>query len=169
MKIIEALKKVQDLQRKAEDLRTLVKDHCAISSLETPKYDNQKKQVSEWMQAHNDVLKEILALRLAIQKVNIGTLVTIEIGGKQIEKSIAAWIHRRRDLAKEDLQMWSVLSDRGIQEGMLKGPTGEPFEMKIQRFYDPAERDKNRELYSSEPSIIDGRLEVVNATTDITV
>lgn len=167
MKIIEALKKVKDLQRKAEDLRTRVKDHCAISSLETPKYDNQKKQISEWMQAHSDVLKEILALRLAIQKVNIETMVTIEIDGRQIEKSIAAWIHRRRDLAKEDLQMWDVLSDRGIQEGIMKGPTGEPFEMKIHRFYDPAERDRYREIYASEPSIIDGRLEVVNATTSL--
>jgi len=167
MKIIEGLKKVQDLQRKAEDIRTLVGANCAVSNLETPKYDDQKTQVSEWIQAHTDVLKEILRLRIAIQKTNLETLVTIDLGGVHVEKSIAAWIHRRRDLANEDLNMWKKLTDRGIQEGVGKGPTGDPMEIKILRFYDPVERDNHKELYASEPSTIDGRLEVVNATTDL--
>ena len=131
MKLIEALKKVKDLQRKASDLRVLVKDHCALSSFETQKYPNQKKQVTEWMQAHSDVLKEILRLRIAIQKTNLETEVVIEIGNKQVTKSIAAWIHRRRDLANEELQMWNQLTDRGIKEGVAKGPTGDPIEIKV--------------------------------------
>ena len=167
MKLIEALKKVKDLQRKASDLRVLVKDHCALSSFETQKYPNQKKQVTEWMQAHSDVLKEILRLRIAIQKTNLETEVVIEIGNKQVTKSIAAWIHRRRDLANEELQMWNQLTDRGINEGIAKGPTGDPIEIKIHRFYDPAEKDRKREEYASEPSVIDGRMEVINAITDL--
>jgi len=167
MKIIEALKKVQDLQRKAEDLRTLAKDNCAISNLETPKYNDQKKQVTAWMQAHSDIVKEILRLRLAIQKTNLEIMVTIELGEKQVEKSIASWIHRRRDLAKEELQIWNVLSDRNVKEGSATGPSGNAIEIKVVRFYDPLERDKMREVYASEPSVIDGRLEVINAITDL--
>ena len=148
MKIIEALKKVKDLQRKAEDLRQLVKNHCAISSLETQKYPNQTKQVTEWIQAHGDVLKEILRLRIAIQATNLNTPVNIELGGKGVSKSIAQWIHRRRDLATAELAMWSILGDRGIQEGMAKGPSGDSVEIKIQRFYDPGERDQKKEFYS---------------------
>ena len=167
MKIIEALKQTKDLQRKAEDLRDLVKNHCAISSLETQKYPNQTKQVSEWIQAHSDVLKEILRLRVAIQKTNLENEATIELGKKQVTKTIAEWIHRRRDLANEELSMWSVLGDRNIQEGIGKGPTGDPIEIKINRFYDPVERDNKKDLFGSESSIIDSKLEVVNAVTDL--
>lgn len=167
MKIIEALKQTKDLQRKADDLKDLVKNHCAITSLESQKYPNQTKQVSEWMQAHSDILKEVLRLRLAIQRTNLAVEVTIELGGKQVVKSIAGWIHRRRDLASMELSMWNMLTDRNIQEGMIKSPSGDTVEIKINRFYDPAERDKKKDLYSSEPSIIDGKLEIINAVTDL--
>lgn len=167
MKIIEALKQTKELQRKAEDLRHLVKDHCAISSLESQKYPNQTKQVSEWIQAHSDVLKEILRLRVAIQRTNLQTEVAIELGGKSVTKTIAEWIHRRRDLAQGELSMWDMLTDRNVHEGMAKGPSGDPVEIRVQRFYDPVEKDHKRDLYSSEPSIVDSKMEVVNAVTDL--
>lgn len=167
MKIIEALKKTKDLQRKAEDLRNLVKDHCAISSLETSKYPDQKGQVSKWIQAHSDILKEILDLRIAIQRTNLMTEATIVLDGKNVTKTIAEWIHRRRDLANAELQMWNILGDRGVQEGIAKGPSGDAVEIKICRFYEPIERDHKRDVYVGEPSTIDARLEVVNAVTDL--
>ena len=170
MKIIEGMKKIKDLQKKVEDLRDKVKTNCAISSLETPVYGTpleQTAQVREWIQSHGDILKEILRLRVAIQKTNLATSVEIELGGKVVNKTIAEWIHRRRDLAKSELTMWSMLTDRNIKEGMVNGPTGTPIEIKVVRFYDPKERDNKRELYVSEPSVIDGRLEVVNAITDL--
>ena len=101
MKIIEALKKIKDLQRKAEDLASKIGQYSAYLNYETPMYPDQKKQVSEWLQSHDDILKEILRLRLAIQKTNLETDVTIELGGKTVIHSIAGWIHRRRDLASE--------------------------------------------------------------------
>ena len=167
MKLIEALKKIKELQKKVEDLRDLVKGHCARSSLETDKYPEQAKKVAGWIQSHSDILKEILRLRVAIQKTNIETEVSIELGGKTVTKTIAEWIHRRRDLAGEELKMWACLTDRGVAEGMGKGPTGDPIEIKIVRFYDPTERDNKRELYQAEPITIDSKLEVVNAVTDL--
>jgi hypothetical protein len=167
MKLIEGLKGTKVLQQKANDLRDLVKAHCARSSLETDKYPNQKGRVAVWMQAHSDLMKEILRLRIAIQRTNLATSVTIELDDKVITKTIAEWIHRRRDLAQEEQSMWNCLTDRGIAEGIVKGPTGDPVEIKIVRFFDPGERDNKRELYQSEPMIIDSRLEVVNATTDM--
>lgn len=167
MKVIEALKKSKDLQRKADDLRDLVKANCARSSLESDKYPEQAKKVSGWIQSHSDILKEILHLRIAIQKTNIQTYVDIELGGKTVRKSIAEWIHRRRDLAGIELSMWKQLTDRGIQEGMVRAPTGDPMEMRIVRFYEPEERDHKIDLYQSEPMIIDSRLEVINAITDL--
>ena len=167
MKIIEALKRTKDLQRKAEDLRDLVKSNCARSSLETDRYPEQAKKVAGWIQSHSDVLKELLRLRIAIQRTNLATVVSIDFGEENVMKTIAEWIHRRRDLAGLELKMWSGLTDRGIQEGSGKGPSGDPIDIKIIRFYSPAKRDDNKEYYQFEPSLIDGRLEVVNAVTDL--
>jgi hypothetical protein len=167
MKLIEALKKIKELQRKAEDLRDLVSSNCARSSLETDKYPEQAKKVAGWMQSHSDLLKEILYLRVSIQRTNLMTEVTIELGERAVTKNIAEWIHRRRDLAQEELKIWNCLSDRGIKEGIGNGPSGDPIEIKIIRFYDPTERDNKHELYQSEPLIIDSKLEVINAITDL--
>jgi hypothetical protein len=167
MKLIEAMKKIKDLQRKAEDLRTKVGVHCADVTVETPLYTDQRKQVSEWLQAHSDILKEILGLREAIQRTNLETRVTITLGDHAVTKSIAAWIHRRRDLATLELEAWKKLTDRGLKEGILETSQGQRTEVKIRRYYDAKERDTKIELYRSEPHVIDATLEVTNAVTDL--
>lgn len=168
MKLIQAMKKLKDLAIKADDLRKKVANTSADLSIETPAYPDQKRQVSEWIQAHSDILKEILGLRVAIQKTNILTPVTIEIGGKQVTKSIAEWIHRRRDLAKLEMDMWAKLTDRNLKEQNVQtSPGGAVTEVRIRRYFDPAERDSKLDLYRSEPSVIDGTLEVVNAVTEL--
>lgn len=167
MKIIEGLKGIKELQRKAEDLRKKVRDYSAHLSNETPVYQNQKQQVSEWLQAHSDILREILSLRIRIQKTNLATPVTIEVGGVQVTKSIAEWIHRRKDLAGLEEQGWKGLTDRGLRETSIRESTGQVTEIKIVRCYEPKERDNKLDVYSNEPSLIDGKLEVVNAVTDL--
>ena len=168
MKLIQAMKQIKDLQRKAEDLRGKISVQCAHMSFETPTYgDLQKEQVREWLQAHGDILKEILRLRVAVQRTNLQTKVTIELGGSAVEKTIAEWIHRRRDLAELAQEAWSKLTDRGLKEGVVKNSQGETFEAKIVRNYDPKERDGWLELYRSEPLTVDATLEVVNAVTDL--
>lgn len=170
MKLIEGMKLIKELQRKAEDLRGKVKDYCADLDFETPMYPNQKKQIAEWIQAHRDILAEILKIRVNIQRTNLATEVTIELGGESVKKTIAAWIHRRRDLANEELAMWKGLTDKNLKEGNTQpsAPGVTPTPIKIRRYYDPVERDKAVEVYRSEPGIIDRNLEVVNATTDLT-
>ena len=167
MKLIQAMKKIKDLQIKASDLRDKVKRYCANLDCETEVYPDQKKQVQEWIQSHSDILKEVLKLRTSIQKTNIQTNVTMEIDGKQVTKSIAEWIHRKRDLAKYEQDMWSMLTDRNLKEGRISESSGQVKDVKIRRYYDPAERDKKMELYRSEPSVVDSTLEVVNAVTDL--
>ena len=169
MKLIEAMKKLKDLNVKAEDLRKKVALHCADLTLETPLYGaDQKATVDGWIQAHSDILQEILRLRVAIQKTNISTPVTIELGGKQVTKSIAEWIHRRRDLSNLELSMWKQLTDRNLKEQNIQTAPGAPItEVRIRRYFDPTLRDAKAELYRSEPSVIDATLEVTNAVTDL--
>jgi ribonuclease HI len=168
MKLIQAMKKLKDLNAKAADLRAKVQQNCADLTIETPAYADQKRQVGEWIQAHHDILKEILGLRVAIQRTNLATKVSVELDGKHIVKSIAEWIHRRRDLAKLEQSMWAVLGDRNLKEQNVQTSPGGPVtEVRIRRYFDAVERDKNLEVFRSEPSVIDATLEVVNATTEL--
>lgn len=165
--MIEAMKKLKDLNVKAEDLRKKVATHCAHLNYETPTYADQKGTVAGWIQSHTDLMQEILRLRLAVQRTNLATQVDIELGGKIVKKSLAEWIHRRRDLAKLDLDMWSKLGDRGLKEGTGKNSQDQVVEIKIIRYFDPKQRDEKMDLYRSEPGTIDATLEVVNAVTDL--
>lgn len=168
MKLIQAMKQLKELMVKAEDLREKVGKFCADLNIETPMYQNQRETVDGWIQAHADVLKRIGELRLAIARTNLATLVTIELDSKQVTKPITGWIARRKDLAALEGSMWAKLSDRNLKEQNLQtAPGGAVTEVRIRRYYDPAQRDRMRDLFRVEPSKIDGALEVVNATTDL--
>lgn len=170
MKIIEAMKQIKDLQRKAEDLRKKVSQHCANLSFESPTYgQEQRATVDGWLQAHRDIVQEVLRLRVAIQRTNINTPVTISIAGKSVTKSIAEWVHRRRDLAALDASMYMQLGDRGLKEQRGKDTQGNDVEIRIVRYFDPKTRDALLEEFRSEPTLIDSTLEVVNAVTDVAV
>lgn len=173
MKIIEGMKRVKQLKEKAADLVTKIATHSADYDFETPIYTDQREQVRQWLQAHSDIIKEILRLTVAIQRTNLATNVTIELGTKPVTKTIAEWIHRRgmgkglHGLARLELEAWSKLTDKNLKEGTVKQSSGELREVKIRRYYDPAQRDQMMELYRTEPHLIDATLEVVNATTDL--
>lgn len=169
MKIIQAMKKVKELLVKAEDLRKKVGNNCAHLDMDKPEYDNPKQTISGWIQAYEDILKEVLGLRIAIQRTNLQTMVEIELGGKTVKKTIAEWIHRRRDLAKQQMSIWQSLTDRGLQSGFRKASTGEGDSVRVEvvRNFEPTVRDEKVELYRSEPMTIDSTLEVVNAVTDL--
>lgn len=169
MKLIQAMKRIKDQLEKANDLRSKVSKFCADLSYETPTYGaNQREQVSAWIDAHHDIVKDVERLRVAVQRTNMATDVSIDIDGHTVTKSLAAWIHRRRDLAKLEQTMWGQLGDRGLKESRVASTTGGPaLEVTIRRYFDPPSRDAKQELYRSEPSLIDGHLEIVNATTDL--
>lgn len=167
MKVIEAMKQIKDLQRKASDLQTKISRCSADLTHETPLYENQFQKVESCVQAHSDICKEILRLRVAIQKTNIITEVPIELGGKVVTKTVAEWIHRRRDLSQLELAAYKRLTDRNLKEGYIAQSTGEQREVKIRRHYNPEKRDKMIDILSSEPLMIDSKLEVVNAITDL--
>lgn len=171
MKIIEGMKLIKELSIKADDLAQKIGNFCSDLDFESPLYGaNQAKQIGEWLQAHSDVLKNILALRIQIQRTNLATSVDMQLANKTVTKTIAEWIHRRRDLAGQEMNGWARLGDRGLKEGQVLPSTTPgvlPTPVKIRRYFDPAERDAKIELFRSEPGIIDRTLEVVNATVDL--
>lgn len=168
MKIIEGLKLAKELLIKADDLRKKIASNSALLTIETPAYKDQTAQVASWLQAHEDLMREIARLRVRVAKTNLVTHVTIQINGKPVTHSITEWIIRRRELAALEMQAWSALTDRNLKEQNLQTTPGGPVtEIRIQRFYDAAQRDSRVAVYREEPGIIDRTLEVVNATTDL--
>lgn len=168
MKIIEAMKRVKLNDEKIADLQNKIAGVSANLTLETPLYGDQTAtHIKEWLQSCEDIGRENIRLLVAIQRTNIGTSVTIEIGGKTVTKTIAEWVWRRRRYAELDRLTWSKLTDRGLKEGTGQSSTGVPVEIKIQRHYDPLARDAKLAEYRAEPHQIDASLEIVNATTDL--
>lgn len=173
MKIIEALKKIKDLKRKADDIKNKIAQNSADLDTETPNYgtvEKQKAQIEEWIQAHSDILKEILKLKIAIQKTNLATTIAVvAVEGKNpITKSMAEWVIRRRDLAPEEASVWQHLTNKRLQPITYKKPTDtEASIANVRKYYNQAHRDRQLEIYTSEPSKIDAALEIANATTDL--
>lgn len=169
MKLIEALKAKKKLLKKADDLRSKVNKNCACYNYETSEYEDPKAKIDQWVQSHEDVMQQILKLQIAIQKTNLATQVTIELGDKNVTKSIAEWIVRRRELSRLDLQLWKSLNTNGMSEQKVRNSKDPDniTEVKIVRHYDAENRDCKVNLYSEEPELIDSRLEVINAITDL--
>jgi hypothetical protein len=171
VKLIEAMKRIKELQQKADDIKKKVADNCALLSIETPVYGkDQITQITGWLQSCSDIRKEILRLRVAIQRTNLETKVEVDFGEPtgRVTKTLAEWIHRRRDLAKADETLWMSLTDRNLKEQRVSsGPAQPGTDITIIRFFNPVQRDQMIALYRAEPGIIDRTLEVTNAITDL--
>jgi small-conductance mechanosensitive channel len=167
MKIIEALKKIKDNERKLDDLIQKVKLYSADMDYETPVYQDQRGQINSWLQCYEDIVKDIEMLRFLLQKTNIQTQVTINLDGKDITKSIAQWIQRRKELAKREKMVYDALTDRNLRDLKVQQSAGQIVDAKVRRYYDPLVKDKKTSALASEPSIIDSKLETINAITDL--
>lgn len=167
MKIIEAMKKVKANRVKISDLQDRISVNSAHLSHETSPYENPAEKVQQWAQSCRDISSECVALLTAISRTNLVTDVTVEIGGKAINKTIAEWVWRRREFAGIDRKTFSIMGDRGLKEGQLQASTGTVIEVKIVRNYDVELRDKMVSEFTEEPSAIDGALEIANAVTDL--
>lgn len=168
MKVIEAMKRVKGNKEKIAELQDRIAKNCANLSHETPVYGNETSdKLSEWAQSCNDLTQENIKLLCSIQRTNLQTDVTIELGGNQVTKKIAEWVWRRREYATMDLKTWSCFTDRGLKEGHIQSSTGNQIEIKIVRHFSPEKRDTMRMMFSQEPKQIDAALEVINAVTDL--
>lgn len=169
MKLVEALKKIKSNKDKIFEIQEKISKSCSNLSHETPQYgaEGTKKKIEEWLQACDDLSQENVTLYCNIQRTNLTVNVPIELGGKTVTKSIAAWIWRRKEYHSIDYKTWSLLGDRNLKEQIINTSTGLPFESKIVRHFDPVKRDNMLSMYRAEKFAIDSALEVVNAVTDL--
>ena len=169
MTIVEALKTKKRLNKKLEDLRKKISDYSAHLDSEKPVYGaDQKARVQGWVQAHGDLVTKIEELSIAIQKTNLATQVEIQLGGKPVKKSISQWILRRTSLAAHEQACHAALHDRNLRDTYVTAADGKTkLPVQVVRYFDPVERDRMVDVFRHEPSMIDQKLEVVNATTQL--
>jgi hypothetical protein len=168
MKIIEALKTIKANKAKVEDLIQKIKMNSAIRSDQTSPYGNKAfEQVNTWLDMVRQVLRDNEILTRCIHKTNNDTLVTIEIGGVAVAKSIDEWLTRRNGNIQLQQMAYGSLTDRGLKEELVKMPDGSVQHVTIVRHFDAAVRDTVLEHLAQETSLIDMRIEIVNATTDL--
>jgi len=176
LKIIECMREIKSTKKKIDDTLKLLSEAGADLEHHKPKYgtpEEQTAQVVSWLDRVRSLTDRISELRLALSRTNNSVPVTIVIDEKPITKTISEWIYRRQELAMYDLQAWKIV---GAKERTLRPEQVQELDANknpvmvlknVRRFYNVREREHQMEVFSSEPSVIDGALEVANATTDI--
>jgi hypothetical protein len=170
MKIIEALKTIKANNIKVSDLVAKIKNASAIRSDQTSPYGDLKKstqQVDSWLDMVRQTLRENEVLTRRIHSTNNSVTVAIEIGGQTVVKTIDEWLTRRKNGVDQQIAAFLALTDRGIKEEFVSQPDGTRVPLTIVRHYNPVQRDDMLATLAQEKFLIDSRLEIVNATTDL--
>lgn len=170
MKIIEGLKKIKDLKRKLGDIQIKIITYSADYDCDNPVYENQRLQIDSWLQAAEDLTKEVSNLTHRIHKTNISTNISIEVAiGKSVNKSIDEWLLRVNGLAEDDKNTWNRLNTTDINTEKKYRLPGSNTDILVKKrlYFDPKKRDEKVEEYTSEISKISSKLEIVNAITDL--
>ena len=171
MKIIEALKNLQIIQKRIDKNCQQIREYCSYLNVEVPAFETperQKQEVDSLIQANLDLEKEYLRLKLAIEHTNLITKVTI--GG--FVYTISELVSIRRIVGKFRTNTYASLdpsvSVRRLQLHLSSkanvDPSNPPKVINLSK-----EEYKNIHLREWENFIaqIDGTLEVVNATVEL--
>lgn len=172
MKIIEALKNLKTIEKRVAKNCEQIKQYAAWVSGETLPFeteDAQRAQIVGLVQSNLDLEKEYLRLKKAIEATNLATTVTVSTQSYPISDLVTL---KRNSKAGRDFRALTYRSLDSYQASMrLQGVYSKGIDAsnppKVIQGY--KEEDKNKALREWEEFIdaVDGKLEVVNAETDI--
>ena len=171
MMIIEGLKELKLIESKMKKNNEQIEKYSSILDNERPQFESESHQMQEvknLVQSNKDLQERYLRLKAAIDRTNLSTKVKID--GQTKEYTIYELIIIKRklgDLIKQTYTSMNTKQANGrlsITRSSLGGPSNSA---KVVQLYD--ERVKNEALDAHENfmSVIDRRLEVVNAVTAI--
>jgi uncharacterized protein YcbK (DUF882 family) len=169
MKIIEALKNLKTIEKRiAKNCEDITK-YAAWVDIETIPFETEEKQKAEvgsLIQANLDLEIEYLRLKTAIETTNLAVQVTV----KDRTYSISNLVTLKRKAKDFRTKTYLALDGRGavarMQQIYAKGfDAGNP--PKVVAAY--KEEDKNKAIrdWADFVDSIDGKLEVVNAETEL--
>ncbi|HUW09080.1 MAG TPA: hypothetical protein VM537_05085 [Anaerolineae bacterium] len=168
MKIVEALKRLRIIEKKIAANNTETTAYASGLSTRKPLFESENRQETEVKsitQSSVDLIKEYLRLKRLLDVTNLA--VTVEINGET--RPIAEWLIVKRKVADMAISIYNALNDSAAsgarrEDRMYESSGKSP---QIVRYYKEEERLKHLRHWQDLREAIDGRLEVVNATTDL--
>ena len=155
MTILDGLKKIKILTKKADKKAARIAENCCSFEGEEPLYD-----VRVLIQSHNDLLLEISKIKSQIQRTNAATMIP---DTKYSGHSIAELITHRHSVLPQRIAVLKSLSKAHKEnEGRYENP-----KRKVVMHYVPKEREDSIDKYEDEILEIDAILDKCNMTTEL--
>ena len=166
MKIIEGMKRLRVIEKRMESQRNAVTEYASKLSTEMPRFqtkEDQAKEVASLIQSNNDLCAEDLRIKRSIEYTNLK--VTVELQGKAY--SISDLLVVKRKLADRMVATYRALNDTVARDRLRNAPKFDGETPKVEILYDERTKLDNIRKWQDLADIIDSRLEVINATTDL--
>jgi len=168
MKIVEALKRLRIIEKKIGSNNTEATAYASGLSTRKPLFESENKQedeVKSITQSSVDLIKEYLRLKRLLDLTNLS--VTVEIQGET--RPIAEWLIVKRKVADMVISVYAALNDMAASGARREDRSFESGGKtpQVVRYYKEADKLKHLRHWQDLREAIDGRLEVVNATTDL--
>ncbi len=167
MMLIEGMKELKLLEKRMRDNTEKITKYSSGLSNEKETFGSEKKQrleVSSLIQSNIDLFKHYLKLKTAIEKTNINTTIHFnDIGEFNLVELLAI----RRRMSQPVLNTFHALTTREADNKMRVARIPENVEVQVVRYYDEEEKNNQLRKWMDFFDAIDGKLEVVNATTPL--
>ena len=166
MKIIEGMKRLRVIEKRMESQRNAINEYASKLSTEMPRFqtkEDQAKEVASLIQSNNDLCAEYLRIKRSIEYTNLK--VTVELQGKAY--SISDLLVVKRKLADRMVATYRALNDTVARDRLRNAPKFDGETPKVEILYDERTKLDNIRKWQDLADIIDSRLEVINATTDL--
>ena len=167
MKIIEAMKELRLIEKKIATNCTRITQYASAVSTEKLPFgseEDQRSEVKSLVQANADLFARYLELKQRIEQTNLIT--RVKLAGK--EWSISQLLVIRRKLGQPMLATYNSLNDREARSRMRSAVSGvEGKGVHVIQLYDEREKNERLNYWQDFLESIDARLEVVNATTEL--
>lgn len=164
MTIIEALKKIKNLEKKIARQNGEITSYASKLSSEKPSFESdavQKKKVEELVQSNLDCIKEMLQLKQSVERTNLGTILTIS----GHTASLSEHLHLKRKFSSLQISVLKALNTSAADMRMIRATPSKDNPVVVERMFDEAKRNDSQKKIFDYLGALDEQIEVINATT----
>jgi hypothetical protein len=167
MTIIECMKRLRVIEKRIDSNAQDITRYASMINTQIPLFESQEKQreeVARRVQANVDLVHEYLRLKRRLERTNLAVRVKIQ----NKEYSISELIVLRRKLIDSLLLTYSSLNDFTGKSAQRSAPNIQgQAQAHVVRLYKEEDKQAKLRKWMDFKAEIDGRLEVVNATTQL--
>lgn len=166
MKIIEALKRLKVIEKRIVSNNAEITKYASKLNTEMPVFESvpeQKKEVMSRVQSNVDLAKEYLKIKSDIEFTNLTT--KVELNGKMY--SLTDLLYIKRKVAGMMADTFKALNDSVARTRERNAAVVDGKRPVVELMYDETFKNANTREWLELYDIIDSRLEVINATTDL--